>query len=193
MDSNYYDIWAGHKVRLRSVTPLDYDLFFANSRDSDAQRAGDELYLPVHPEALRASLEKAPNADEHKGRLAIETLDGSLVGSINVGNLSTQRFTYVQYGLSVFRDHWRKGYGSEAIKLLLRYYFKELRVHYAMASCWSFNEASIALHKHLGFREEGRYREIWYSNGEYHDELHFGMLDREFDELGLSETLPKAH
>ena len=59
-----------------------------------------------------------------------------------------------------------------------------------MASVWSFNEPSIALHKNLGFTEEGRYREAWYSNGAFHDEVHFGMFRREFDALGIADSLP---
>jgi len=37
--------------------------------------------------------------------------------------------------------------------------------------------------KRLGCKEEGRIRRHIYTDGEYHDELIFGLIGEEFDEL----------
>ena len=49
------------------------------------------------------------------------------------------------------------------------------------SACLHTNEASIRLHKKLGFLEEGRRRRQVFFNGEYHDEILFGMTREEFD------------
>ena len=84
------------------------------------------------------------------------------------------------YGISVLPEHRAKGYATEAIVLLLRYCFLELRMHKANAGVWAYNEASLAMHRKLGFVEEGRLRDNIFSNGAHHDEYRFGMTDAEF-------------
>lgn len=180
---NTFDSWAGHKVRLRAVTPDDFEVFFADGRDKEAERLNNEVMPPQSPQYLRARLEKAPDYSSDNCWLAIESLaEGELVGSINVHD-ANQRHRNFFYGIGLFRRYWRKGFGAEAVALLLRHYFRELGYHYVVAEVYAFNKPSIALHEHLGFKLEGRYRESMFSRGEYHDELVFGMLAREFDTL----------
>jgi RimJ/RimL family protein N-acetyltransferase len=50
----------------------------------------------------------------------------------------------------------RRGYATEAARLLLRYAFDEQRYQKCNSACVEGNVASIALHERLGFAEEGR-------------------------------------
>ena len=77
----------------------------------------------------------------------------------------------------------RHGYASEAILLVLRYYFLELRYRKAEPGVFAFNTASIGLHEKLGFVREGCRRQHGYSHGAFHDLLLFGMTIDEFREL----------
>ena len=72
--------------------------------------------------------------------------------------------------------------------MALRYYFRELGYHRANATVYEFNAPSLALHRSLGFREEGRLRQSLFTQGRYFDELLFGMLAEEFD--ALEQDLP---
>ncbi|MEO0900382.1 MAG: GNAT family protein, partial [Bacteroidota bacterium] len=65
------------------------------------------------------------------------------------------------------------------------YYFNQLRYHKAIVGVYGFNEASIHLHKKLGFQEEGRLREMVYAGNKFHDLLKFGLLKREFNQSPL--------
>ncbi|MFB7816995.1 GNAT family N-acetyltransferase [Paenibacillus chitinolyticus] len=65
------------------------------------------------------------NPDGDNFSLAIETLDGELIGSIVADSWATRHGTF-KYGAANFREHWRNGYASEAVKILVRYYFEEL-------------------------------------------------------------------
>jgi RimJ/RimL family protein N-acetyltransferase len=64
--------------------------------------------------------------------------------------------------------------------LVLRYYFQELRYQKVTVRVYSFNDASIRLHEKLGFQLEGRLRRTVYTNGEYFDELIYGLTVEEF-------------
>jgi RimJ/RimL family protein N-acetyltransferase len=90
------------------------------------------------------------------------------------------------YGINVKREEQRKGYASEAIRLLLRYYFQERRYQKVTIKVYGFNEASTRLHESLGFQVEGRLRRMVYTDGEFHDEVIYGMIVEEFREKHLA-------
>ncbi len=87
------------------------------------------------------------------------------------------------YGLGIGREHRRRGYALEATGLVLRYFFEELRYQKGTVHVYGFNEASVRLHEKAGFTMEGRIRRMVYTDGEYHDEIVFGMTAEEWREL----------
>lgn len=90
--------------------------------------------------------------------------------------------TSFSYGVAIRNEHQRKSYASEAIILVLRYYFQELRYQKVTTPVFSFNEASRRLHEQLGFQQEGRLRRKIFTRGQYFDEIVFGMTMEEFTE-----------
>ena len=109
----------------------------------------------------------------------IDTLEGETVGSIVTHTCDSRTGTF-SYALDVARDFQRQGFATEAINLVLSYYFQELRFQKVTVSAASNNEASIALHKHLGFKHEGTQRRMVFSEGVYHDLEWFGFTVEEF-------------
>ncbi|SEK76858.1 Acetyltransferase (GNAT) domain-containing protein [Paenibacillus sp. OK003] len=116
--------------------------------------------------------------------LAVETLDGVLVGSISSNNCDTRNGTFT-YGVAIFREFWRNGYASEAIKILLRYYFEELRYQKVTAHVYAFNEGSLELHERLGFVQEGKLRDMLFTNGQHYDEYLYGMTKSEYSKMKI--------
>jgi len=83
-------------------------------------------------------------------------------------------------------DEKNKGkYEPEVISLLVKYGFKEMRLHRIFSTLFSYNKEGIELIKSLGFTLDGKHREARFWNGEYHDELIYSVLDRE--SLNLTE------
>ncbi|SEF59763.1 Protein N-acetyltransferase, RimJ/RimL family [Nonomuraea solani] len=177
-------IWVGDRVRLRAREPEDWEAFHAFDEDSDAVRSGWRLTPPNS--AARAKKANAEGAEEEldldEFSLVIASkADNAPVGSINTHQIDRVHGTFA-YGISVGTPHHRKGYASEAIVLLLRYMFFERRFQKAEAWVYGYNDASQALHRRMGFVEEGRRRRSHYANGRYHDELLFGMTVEEYTE-----------
>jgi RimJ/RimL family protein N-acetyltransferase len=79
------------------------------------------------------------------------------------------------------REHQGKGYAEDAVRVLLRYGFWERRFQKCNSACVATKEASIRLHEKLGFAQEGRVRRRWFLNGEYCDDVLFGLTREEFD------------
>jgi len=72
------------------------------------------------------------------------------------------------------------GYGTEAVKAVLTLGFEKFKFHRIFARTAGKNEASARLLKDLGMRLEAHYREHALFQGEWDEELHFAILDREW-------------
>ncbi len=78
------------------------------------------------------------------------------------------------------QDFWGKGYGTEAMHILLIYAFLELNLHRVHLRVFSFNEAGIRLYEKLGFVHEGTARESLFRDGKWHSIISMGMLQSEY-------------
>jgi RimJ/RimL family protein N-acetyltransferase len=74
----------------------------------------------------------------------------------------------------------REGYGAEAVGAMITYAFDHHKLHRIFARTAGHNEASARLLKGLGMRLEAHYREHALFQGEWDEELHFAILDREW-------------
>ncbi|NUR83058.1 MAG: GNAT family N-acetyltransferase [Nonomuraea sp.] len=174
--------WAGERVRLRAIEPEDWEAFLSFEEDSVAVRNGETLHPPRSAAAARkwATELAEQESDLDRIRLVIATADGGLpVGMINTHEVERTNGTFC-YGIAIGTPHHRKGYAREAITLLLRYMFFERRFQKAEAWVYSSNEPSLALHRRLGFVEEGRRRRSRYAAGRFDDEFLFGMTVEEY-------------
>jgi len=109
----------------------------------------------------------------------IENTQGVLVGSISTHDCNARAGTF-SYGINIVAEHQKQGYAHAAIKLVLRYYFDELRYQKATVSVHSYNLASIALHEKLGFQREGTLRRMVFNRGKHFDVHWFGVTLEEW-------------
>ena len=176
--------WRGEKVRLRAVEPGDWEVLHASNVDTEAARHSYQIPFPRSAERMKTWAEELALAEPENDvfRWVIENRAGEVVGTINTHSCDRRCGTF-QYGLTIFGAYRRKGYASEAIKLLLTYFFLELRYQKVTVNIYSFNQPSLKLQEKLGFQEEGRLRRMVYTDGAYHDVLVFGLTREEFEEL----------
>jgi RimJ/RimL family protein N-acetyltransferase len=115
-------------------------------------------------------------------RFAIILLQGdTFIGHISLHDidpLNRNAFIGIVIGEREYRN---KGYGAEAIRLVLEYGFKTLNLHNIMLSVHADNCAGISCFKKVGFREAGRRREWVFKDGKYIDRNYMDILAREFE------------
>lgn len=176
--------WHGQLVTLRDVEPEDWEAFYAFDQDTELARLGYQVPFPGSRDAEKTwAQEKAkrkPDDDNHF--LAIVDPEGRIVGSIS-SHSCDRRHGIFEYGIHIERQSWGRGYASDAMRVLFRYFFDELGYHRVWAEVYAFNERSIALHEKFGFAREGRLREHHYTRGKRHDVLLYGMTADEFRRL----------
>lgn len=81
----------------------------------------------------------------------------------------------IRLGIGLPEDR-RKGYGREALGLLLNYAFMELNMHRLSAILPAYNLPAIRLFQSAGFEEEVRRREVFARDGRRWDSLRLGLL-----------------
>lgn len=74
-----------------------------------------------------------------------------------------------------------KGFGTEAIRLILEYGFKYLNLNNIKLDVLEFNERAQACYKKCGFKEYGRRRKIEFIYGKYYDIIEMDILSQEFE------------
>ncbi len=175
--------WGGDHVRLRGVRPDDWEQFLRWDTDTDANRHGWMIHPPRGEESARKFAKDAsaaePDGDNY--RYVIETLEGLPVGTLNTHGCDrvNRRF---EYGISLDRQYWGKGYAEDALRVILRFMFEERGYHKVNAWVYAFNERSQRMHEKFGMVHEGTARQTHFTNGEFHDERLYGMTSREFGE-----------
>jgi RimJ/RimL family protein N-acetyltransferase len=112
--------------------------------------------------------------------LAVERQsDKALIGQVSL------RWTDATAGQAELRFvfnplYRRQGYATEAVRAAVTLGFEHFNFHRIFARCGADNQRSARLMKGIGMRLEAHYREHALFQGDWDEELHFAMLDREW-------------
>lgn len=186
---NYY--WQNELVRLRAIRFEDWENDFPNYFDSNARFfLEEEIELPPVEELVQEQYRKFANFNQETGRtmFTIENLDGIPVGGLNLNSVNERNGTF-GIGIQIGIEHRNKGYGTAAMRILLKYAFLERRLNKFNSGCVEGNNASIKMHQKLGCVQEGIRRQMYFSDGRYFDWILFGLTKDEFVEN--ERELPK--
>lgn len=125
-------------------------------------------------------------------RMASEGQNYAIVlkeGDALIGSISLMDIDHISRGATVGlfigeADQRGKGYGAEALWLILDYGFGTLNLHNIMLQAHADNLQGLACYKKVGFREFGRRREAKFKDCRYVDVVYMEILDHEFSRLG---------
>jgi RimJ/RimL family protein N-acetyltransferase len=175
------NFWCGERVQLRAVEEADLEALLTPEEDTELDRYEDFIRFPSTREQGREFFRQVRDRGGKDDPFfwLIKDLEGRHVGNIGTFDCD-RRVGAFKYGLRILHPYWGRGYAREAISLVLRYYFHELRYQKVTVIVYDFNERSRRLHEGLGFVLEGRLRRTVYTGGALHDELYFGLTREEF-------------
>ncbi len=123
-------------------------------------------------------IKSAIKSKSHKN-FAIETLNGTHIGSTSL----EVNFDHSRAVFGIFigeKKYWNQGLGSEAAKLIIDYGFKELKLHRIELGVLEYNPRAIKVYKRLGFKDEGIKRDFIKFKGNYYNDYHMSILDKEW-------------
>ena len=116
-----------------------------------------------------------------------------LLGNIGFNSLDMVNRNGVLGVLIGNPKHQRKGYGTEALKLILDYGFSFLNLRNIALNVFEYNEVAYKLYKKAGFKEAGRLRKAVEIMGKTYDVIIMDMLKEEFQSVYIKRELEKRY
>ncbi|MGH9905645.1 MAG: GNAT family N-acetyltransferase, partial [Pyrinomonadaceae bacterium] len=108
------------------------------------------------------------------------THDAALIGSCQLHSISAiHRSAELQIRIGQREDRG-KGYGTEAVKLLLVHAYRDLNLHRVQVHVFSENVPAIRLYEKVGFKREGVLRNAVVIDGKTLDVLIMSVLSSEY-------------
>ena len=180
MDPDAPPTLLGERVRLRPAREDDVARRAALGRRREIVRSfGGDLAVDgqmSEPEA-RLELEARFGPGPH---WVIADLDDQLIGITRLAPVDAENRS-ARFGIGIFDPALLgQGLGTEATALVLRFGFVEMGLHRISLTVLADNHRAIRAYRKCGFREEGRFRETLWRDGEWHDDLSMAILADEY-------------
>jgi RimJ/RimL family protein N-acetyltransferase len=171
----------GERVRLTAVTADDLPTMAAWWADADFLRLYDSS--PAFPQSVAQLAKRLEDSEQGKTNFlwGIRPLDeDKLIGLAELDGIIWPHGTSA-VSIAIGEQAERgKGYGREAMSLILDFSFHELNLHRVFLTVFSYNTAAMAMYEKLGFTHEGTHREHLQRDGQRFDMVLYGMLRREW-------------
>ena len=177
----YFKKLVGERIYLSPMSIEDAEVFTKWLNDFNVT---DYISTSARINTLEFEKEWLENTLKKQGPLfSIIKLDNDeMIGNIGLHEINNISRT-AKLGIFIGEDENRsKGYGTEALKLLLDYGFNYLNLNNIMLTVYNFNGRAIRAYEKAGFKEFGRRRKSYFLNGKYYDKVYMDVLAEEFTE-----------
>jgi RimJ/RimL family protein N-acetyltransferase len=140
---------------------------------------GDEAYTPFSLERSQEMVQNMIKQQQHVFSIVDNATD-DLIGRCLLFGLDWVN-RHAMLGIVIGeKEYWGKGYGQDAIVLLLEYAFHLLNLNSVMLGVMAFNERAIQCYCKVGFKEIGRRRQGRIIGEHKHDVILMDVLAEEF-------------
>lgn len=151
--------------------------------DSEYVRLADNEPIPLSSEKkikewFDKQAETGPQPERYS--LSVRTLaEDKYIGFLGMWVDLIHSEAWVGLGIGD-REHWSKGYGTDMMKICLRYVFTELGLARLSLALHAYNPRALRSYEKAGFRLEGRTRRDVLREGRRTDTLWMGILREEW-------------
>ena len=178
----------GDRIRFRHAERSDIPTFAVWLNDPEV-RQGISIYLPMSQAEEENWFENMLKRPPDERPLCIElrqpAVEGQPEGWKLIGNCGfmdiDRRNRATEFGIMIGeKSHWNQGYGSEAVRLLLKLGFDTLNLNRIFLRVFETNPRAIRAYEKAGFTREGRQRQAEWQDGKYIDVLVMSILREEW-------------
>lgn len=183
------DLLRGELVRLKADNPEVRARCFAQwNQDTEWLRLldTDPPRIPSEKKWREMFEKDLERNDQNDLFLSICTLENDrMIGFIGLFDLYMNHSdTLVAIALGE-RKFWGKGYGTDAMRIMLRFAFNELNLRRVGLIVFEYNPRAIRSYEKAGFKHEGRVRGSILREGKRWDFLYMGVLRDEWMAKGI--------
>ncbi len=174
-------MYNGEKVRIRAYKKEDVPLAQKFLNDAETKK----FLTPGIPYPFTLEEEykwfENQSAFNDAYNFAIETIeDSKYIGGCGVNRLDWKN-SVATVGIFIGdKNYWGKGYGTDAMKVLVKFIFEQMNINKVKLFVYSFNERAVKSYEKCGFVREGVLRQEMFRDGKYNDEYVMGILRDEY-------------
>ncbi len=171
---------VGERVRLRAIERSDIPTFVRWFNDAEVRHTTD-LFEPMSTAAEERWFERRLEAEGEYLYSFEGLVDGKWMqlGTIGLHQANWRNLSAMLGIVLGEKEHWDKGFGTEAVGLILDFAFRELNLHRVELDVYAFNPRAIRCYEKAGFKHEGTRREATFRDGAYHDVYRMAVLEPE--------------
>jgi RimJ/RimL family protein N-acetyltransferase len=165
--------FEGSLIRLRAVEESDVERIHELFNTPEMQRT---LAIDwVQPLAGTRGWWEGQRRNPSTEAFTIENLEGELVGVCSLEGIDGRQRT-AALGIWIGQPFWDRGYGTDAVRTLCRFGFREMNLQRIHLMVYDINERGRRAYEKAGFKEEGRLRRDHFVDGRYVDTIVMGLL-----------------
>ncbi len=175
----------GDRINLRKLKVSDAEDIYENVKDEEVVRWTLNIPHPYPPNEAVKFIKRTHYKIRKKTGYAFGIVlkeTNRVIGVVDIFNIDWENESAeIGYWLGV--RYWNRGLMTEAVRLTLKFAFEELKLHRVSATLLEENVASRRVLEKTGFRLEGKRRESRLKFGKWHNELLYGILRPEYEEM----------
>ena len=171
---------VGEKIVLRAIEIKDSEILLSIINDPETEYMLGGWSFPVSSkdqthwiEMLESNITTLRCVIETKDNL--EAIGVIMLTDIDYKNGNTE--IHIKLAKGAVRG---KGYGSDAIRTILKYAFEELRLHCVYSRVNSFNNPSKRVFEKCGFTLEGKLKHRFFKRGKYIDVHSYSIINEDY-------------
>ncbi|MCF6279391.1 MAG: GNAT family N-acetyltransferase [Flavobacteriaceae bacterium] len=167
----------GRHINLRALEPTDLDFLFQTENDESFWEVSN-TQKPFSKHLLQQYLENAQQDIYQVKQLRLIIVENDTDTSVGMIDLFDFEPKHKRAGIGILINSKfeKKGYASEALRLLINYTFTHLDLHQVYCNITEDNTESIFLFEKQGFRKIGVKKDWIYSNGIFKNELLYQLI-----------------
>jgi RimJ/RimL family protein N-acetyltransferase len=176
-------MYSGKLVKLRAYKEADIEKAVEFINDEEVKKLLDSnIPFPMTKWQEEEWVKSRKANTDFTYDFAIEDLKtGKYIGGCSINECNVKNRT-CEIGIMIGdKEYWSKGYGSDALKLLIKFIFEEVNMNKIKLKVFSFNNRAIACYKKVGFKEEGILKKELYRSGKSYDVIPMAIFKDDFD------------
>jgi len=174
-------MFNGTLVRLRGMEKSDIDNIMLWINNPEVTRHLLAFTLPMSRAMEEKWLEGAVHHTATDKLFAIETLSGEYLGGCGLHHIDHVN-RHAEVGIAIGKDAYLgKGYGTDALQVLLRLGFHSLNLNKIYLRVFAPNTRGIRCYEKCGFKAVGRHRQHRFLAGQWQDEVLMEILRDEWE------------
>jgi RimJ/RimL family protein N-acetyltransferase len=184
------DLFHNDRVRLTVEEPeTTAEAFCRWDQNSEFMRLLDDDPCHLRSEKkLNEEVVKSVDANKWIEFMVRRLADDRLIGFVGLYWINpSQGEAFMGVGVGE-EDLWGKGYGTDAIRLMLNYAFSELNLRRISLELFEYNQRALRSYQKVGFVEEGRMRGVYQREGQRWDSIYMGILRDNWQSLERRES-----